>query len=122
MREHNYPPAYFRYLKARLSNFLRPSFWGTGFFLVALGLAFRGYWLNPGIFTVQPNQEPNKEAVEKETTDLSEEDKVIAADIDNMPTLFSDFSQSTLSTTTINAENKTEKNNSPIFVKDEINQ
>ncbi len=122
MREHNYPPAYFPYLQARLSNFLRPSFWGTGFFLVAVGLAVRAYWLNPGILTVQPNQEPNKKAVEKDTTDLSEEDKAIAADIDNMPKLFSDFSQANLSTTTINAEKRTEKNNSPIFVKDEINQ
>ncbi|WP_347609562.1 hypothetical protein [Trichormus azollae] len=78
--------------------------------------------MNPGILPVQPNQEPNKKAVEKDTTDLSEEDKVIAADIDNLPKLFSDFFQATLSTTTINAENRTDKNNSPIFVKDEINQ
>ncbi|WP_413173761.1 hypothetical protein [Anabaena azotica] len=122
MPERNYPPAYFRYLKARLSNFLRPSFWGTGFFLVAVALVVRAYWSNPGIFTVQPNQEPNKETVKKEATDISEEDKAIAADIDNMPTLFSDFAQATLSTTTINVEKKTEKNNSPIFVEDEINQ
>jgi hypothetical protein len=89
---------------------------------MAVGLAVRAYWLNPGILPVQPNQEPNKKAVEKDTTALSEEDKVIAADIDNLPTLFSDFFQATLSTTTINAENRTEKNNSPIFVKYEINQ
>jgi hypothetical protein len=122
MPERNYPPAYFRYLKARLSNFLRPSFWGTGFFLVAVGLVVKAYWSNPGIFTVQPNQEPNKETVKKEAADISEEDKAIAADIDNMPTLFSDFAQATLSTTTINVENRIEKNNSPIFVEDEINQ
>lgn len=122
MPERNYPPAYFRYLKARLSNFLRPSFWGTGFFLVAVGLVVKAYWSNPGIFTIQPNQEPNQETVQQEATDISEEDKAIAADIDNMPTLFSDFAQATLSTTTINVEKKTDKNNSPIFVEDEINQ
>ncbi|MBK1990773.1 hypothetical protein A0J48_025230 [Sphaerospermopsis aphanizomenoides BCCUSP55] len=125
MPDSNYPPAYLRYLKARLSNFLRPGFWGTGFFLVAVGLVVRAYWLNPDIFTKQPNQKVKTEAVEKvntEKTALSDEDKAIAADIDNMPTLLSDVAQATLLLPISDVENNTEENENTTIVEDIINQ
>jgi hypothetical protein len=103
MSERNYPPANLRYLKARFSRFLHPRFWGTGIFLVVLALVIRQYGLNPNIF----NAEQNKAKVVKEKakeTSLSAEDRAITADIDNIPTLLSDFDQENLSTNTATTE------------------
>ncbi|AFZ59942.1 hypothetical protein H6G54_15280 [Anabaena cylindrica FACHB-243] len=96
MPARNYPPAYLRYLKARLSNFFRPSFWGTGIFLIVVALVIREYWKNPALFTEKPNQ--GTVVSEKvEEASLSNEDKAITADIDNMPSLLSDFDRENLS-------------------------
>jgi hypothetical protein len=123
MPERNYPPAYLRYLKARLSNFLRPSFWGTGIFLLVVGIVIRAYWLNPALFTQNQNKEADKELVTQENvkeTSLSDEDKAIRADIDNMPTLLSDFDQANLLNTTTTYESKNQDKSSNNLLEDVI--
>ncbi|TAF04169.1 MAG: hypothetical protein EAZ77_16060 [Nostocales cyanobacterium] len=137
MSDRNYPPAYLRYLKARLSNFLRPGFWGTAIFLLVVGLLVREYWLNPGLFTKNENKEPTKESVETKTTEtnteetakettqettIADEDKLIAADIDNMPNLLSDFAQETVSANVTTLRINNEANNSETFLEDIINK
>ncbi|WP_144052400.1 hypothetical protein [Anabaena sp. PCC 7108] len=120
MPDRNYPPAYLRYFKARLSNLLRPSFWGTGIFLLVMGIVIREYWINPDFFTkVQP-----KEIAAEKTADtsLSQEDQAIAADIDNVPTLLSDFEQTNLSANVTTFPSNLQLKNSDFFVEDLINQ
>ncbi|WP_071191957.1 hypothetical protein [Trichormus sp. NMC-1] len=120
MSDRNYPPAYLRYFKARLSNFLRPSFWVTGVFLLVIVLVIREYWLNPELFT---KLQTKKAAAEKTAeTSLSEEDKAIAADIDNMPTLLNDFEQASVSANVTTFPSKIQPNNSDSFIEDVINQ
>jgi hypothetical protein len=120
MSDRNYPPAYLRYFKARLSNFLRPSFWVTGVFLLVIVLVIREYWLNPELFT---KLQTKKAAAEKTAdTSLSEEDKAIAADIDNMPTLLNDFEQAAVSANVTTFPSKIQPNNSDSFIEDVINQ
>ncbi|YAF94056.1 MAG: hypothetical protein AB3A66_15680 [Nodularia sp. CChRGM 3473] len=109
MPHRHYPPAYLRYLKARLLNLGKPSFWGTAIFLSVLGLVIQEYWSNPNVFTDQPNQEftsvqPNNS--------LSAEDKAIAADIDNLPALFNDFDQVSLPIPPSNPKEKSQANQS----------
>ena len=88
MSPRRYPPAYLRYLRARLWNLGRPAFWGTAIFLSVLGLGIREYWANPDYFTSQNN---NRGATQKPADlSLSDEERAIAADIDNLPVLISD--------------------------------
>ncbi|AVH73222.1 hypothetical protein [Nostoc sp. 'Lobaria pulmonaria (5183) cyanobiont'] len=110
MPNRHYPPAYLRYLKARLWNLGRPGFWGTAIFLSVVGLATWEYWSNPDIF-VYKQQKPV--VLEKSAdSSLSEENKAIAADIDNLPVLFNDFEQATVSSTANAPEQKTEEKKS----------
>ncbi|MEA5552409.1 hypothetical protein VB713_15815 [Anabaena cylindrica UHCC 0172] len=121
MPARNYPPAYLRYLKARLSNFLRPSFWGTGIFLIVVSLLIREYWINPAIFT----EKPNKDAVVSENVEeasLSNEDKAITADIDNMPSLLSDFDKENLSAIITTSPENTQVENKETFLNQAINK
>ncbi|MBD2293575.1 hypothetical protein H6G06_08750 [Anabaena sphaerica FACHB-251] len=129
MPERNYPPAYLRYLKARLSNFLRPSFWGTGIFLVIVGFVIWESWFNPGFFTQNENKETAKKVVTTKTTEetaketaISNEDQAIAADIDNMPSLLSDFAEATVSANVTTLRSDTQANNSEPFLEDIINK
>ncbi|MEA5577969.1 hypothetical protein [Anabaena sp. UHCC 0451] len=133
MPEINNTPAYLRYLRARLSNLLRPGFWVTGIFLIVVVLLVREYWLNPGIFTQNENQKTDQEVVNPKSTEentkkttqettLSEEDKAIAADIDNMPNLLSDVVQSTVYANTIILPSNAQANNKETFLEDIINQ
>ncbi|MER3492389.1 MAG: hypothetical protein C4323_08660 [Mastigocladus sp. ERB_26_2] len=110
MSGRRYPPTYLRYLKARLWNLAKPSFWGTAIFLAVIGLAVREYWKQPDFF----NFRQNKQAEAKKTVNssLSEEDKAIAADIDNLPVLFYDFTHGTLPSTATNVKQKTKVDNS----------
>ena len=94
MPNRHYPPAYLRYLKARLLNLAKPSFWGTAIVLSVIGLVIREYWYNPDMFTY--NQNPEVTSSESDDSDLSAEDKAIAADIDNLPILFKDLEQGNL--------------------------
>ncbi|MGM3307970.1 hypothetical protein ACSQ6I_18670 [Anabaena sp. WFMT] len=121
MPARNYPPAYLRYLKARLSNFLRPSFWGTGIFLIVVVLVIREYWVNPALFT----EKPNKDAVVSENVEeasLSNEDKAITADIDNMPSLLSDFDKENLSAIIPTFPENSQVDNRETFFNDAINK
>ncbi len=89
MSPRRYPPAYLRYLKARLWNLGRPAFWGTAIFLSVVGLVIREYWANPDFLSQWQNN--NQVAAQKATdSSLSSEDRAIAADIDNLPVLISD--------------------------------
>ena len=115
MSPRHYPPAYLRYLKARLWNLARPGFWGTAIFLSVCGLGIREYWLNPDFFTAA---QPKKQVVsQQEPIDptLSTEDKAIAADIDNLPVLYNDLEASMLVITTGNSENTEPKKNQNSF-------
>lgn len=118
MPHRRYPPAYFRYLKARLRNLAKPSFWGTAIFLSVVGLVIREYWSNPDVLTPQQNAKVTN--VQPNNSSLSAEDKAIAADIDNLPALYSDFQEISLPVTVSNSkENQANKNKS---VLDAINK
>jgi hypothetical protein len=107
----HYPPAYLRYLKARLSNLARPSFWVTAIFLSVFGLVIREYWLNPDFFTQQQNNEVTTQS--SNDSSLSSEDQAIAADIDRLPVLLKDSEQANLAvianTPQVNSQEKKSK-------------
>ena len=103
-----YPPPSLRYLKARLWTLTRPSFWGTAIFLSVVGLFIRQYWTNPNFFFTVRTQDPeNTKPLE---SFLSEEEKAIAADIDNLPVLLYESRQQNLSTTASKLKKKTQVN------------
>ncbi|MDZ7955215.1 hypothetical protein [Nostoc sp. DedQUE09] len=120
MPHRHYPPAYLRYLKARLWNLGRPGFWGTAIFLSVVGLATWEYWSNPDIFVYKQK----KPVVLQKSADssLSEENKAIAADIDNLPVLFNDFEQATLSLNANAPEEKTDAKKTKGSLDDVINK
>ncbi len=88
MSRRYYPPASLRFLKARLWNLARPSFWVTAIFLSLIGLLIKEYWTNPDFFTQQ--RKPQVASHQSADPSLSEEDKAIAADIDSLPVLYND--------------------------------
>jgi hypothetical protein len=104
------PPTYLRYLKVSLWNLARPSFWGTAIFLAVVGLAVKEYWKQPDLFNFKQVKQP--EAKKPLSSSLSEEDKAIAADIDNLPVLFYEFAHGTLPSTAINVKQNTKVDNS----------
>ncbi len=87
MKSRRYPPAYFRYFKARLWNLTRPSIWGTAIFLSIVGLTIKEYWARPDIFT---NRQSKPVATQQSSPTLSPEDRANVADIDNLPVLVYD--------------------------------
>jgi hypothetical protein len=111
MPNRRYPPAYLRYLKARLMNLGRPSFWGTAIFLAVLGLLIQEYWANPNLFGQRPDAAGS--ASDPLSASLSPEDRAIAADIDNLPLLFGINEQFSLPPTTNNTQENNNKNSSP---------
>ncbi|MEH2237511.1 hypothetical protein [Nostoc sp.] len=120
MPNRHYPPAYLRYLKARLWNLGRPGFWGTAIFLSILGLVTWEYWSNPDIFVYkQKNQVTSQKPAD---SSLSEENRAIAADIDNLPVLFNDFEQATLSLTANTPKENTKGKKSKDLLEDGINK
>jgi hypothetical protein len=120
MPHRHYPPAYLRYLKARLLNLGRPSFWVTAIFLSVIGLVTWEYWSNPDIFVYkQKKQVASQKPVD---SSLSEENKAIAADIDNLPVLFNDFEQATLSLTANTPGEKAKDTESKSFLEDVVNK
>ncbi|WP_373525272.1 hypothetical protein [Nostoc sp.] len=116
MPHRHYPPAYLRYLKARLWNLGRPGFWGTAIFLSVVGLVTWEYSKNPDIFVYK--QKKQVASQKPADSDLSEENRAIAADIDNLPVLFNDFQQATVPST---ADTSKEKK-SPGLLEDVINK
>ncbi len=111
MSPQRYPPAYLRYLRARLWNFSRPAFWGTAIFLSVVGLGIREYWANPDFLASWQN---NKEVARQKPADssLSDEDRAIAADIDNLPVLINDAQQSNLLVAPSTRKEKSQENQS----------
>ncbi|MTJ52803.1 hypothetical protein FJR38_09080 [Anabaena sp. UHCC 0253] len=94
MSHRYYPPAYLRYLKARLFIFRQPAFWGISMFLLLVGIISWEYWLKPDNLSEKPNSEAiSEEIVIESDSTMSAEDKSIAADIDNLPVLLNDFNQ-----------------------------
>jgi hypothetical protein len=84
------PPTFLIYFKARLSNLARPGFWGTAIFLLLIGFITRYYWKHPDLLTRRYNNQPTTQTV---NSNLSDEDRAIAADIDNLPVLFREINQ-----------------------------
>jgi hypothetical protein len=88
---------YLRYLKSQLLNLKRPSFWGTAIFLCLVGVLIREYWANPtNIFAL--NREQDKPIVTQQPANagLTDEERALFADIDNLPVLLNEYEQSTL--------------------------
>ncbi|MEH1794763.1 hypothetical protein [Nostoc sp.] len=115
-----YPPAYLRYLKARLWNLGRPGFWGTAIFLSVVGLVTWEYWSNPDIFVYKQKSQVSSQT--PADSSLSAENRAIAADIDNLPVLFNDFEQASLSVTPNTPKEKTQEKNSKGLLEDVINK
>ncbi|NWF61495.1 MAG: hypothetical protein HXY43_20155 [Fischerella sp.] len=113
MSDRRYPPAYLRYLKARLWNLAQPGFWGTAIFLSVVGLVIKEYWTHPDLFHF--GQKKQVAAQKPANSSLSAEDQAIAADIDNLPVLFYDFDRGTLPSKVSNSKN-TQANNSQAFL------
>ncbi|MHC5615611.1 MAG: hypothetical protein ACYTXA_32730 [Nostoc sp.] len=120
MPNRHYPPAYLRYLKARLSNLARPAFWGTAIFLSVVGLVTWEYWSNPDIFVYKQKKQVTSQ--EPADSSLSAENRAIAADIDNLPVLFNDFEQATFSGTANTPKENTQGEKSKDLLEDAINK
>lgn len=114
MPNRHYPPAYLRYLKARLWNLGRPSFWVTAIFLFVVGLVIREYWLNPDFLTQKQNNEVTTQ--NSDNSSLSSEDQAIAADIDHLPVLLKDSEQANLAVVGIPSKaNSQDKSSKSLF-------
>ncbi|MBD2413284.1 hypothetical protein FACHB389_03980 [Nostoc calcicola FACHB-389] len=120
MPNRHYPPAYLRYLRARLWNLGRPGFWVTAIFLSVVGLVTWEYWSNPDIFVYK--QKKQVASQKPADSSLSDENKAIAADIDNLPVLFNDFDQATLSAIANTPKEKSEVKKSKSLLEDLINK
>ncbi len=119
MSPRRYPPAYLRYLKARLWNLARPGFWGTAIFLSVVGLIIKEYWTRPDFFTSFSGQKKQVASQKPTNSTLSAEDKAIAADIDNLPVLFYDIdSAASLAATTTTPKQNTQPNNNNSLLND----
>ena len=98
-----------RYLKARLSVLTRPSFLIAAVFLTTVGFVIKEYWTNPDFLKFADNQLPSTSSNQ---SPLSEEDKAIAADIDNLSILSYDQQQAQIPiTTNIKEREKLKKQN-----------
>ncbi|MDJ0676943.1 MAG: hypothetical protein QNJ36_16440 [Calothrix sp. MO_167.B42] len=84
----HYPPASLRYLKARLWNLARPSFWGTAIFLAVAGMGLYEYWTNPDFWHKWQQKSVNSSKLEESS--ISDADKSVLADVDNLPVLLND--------------------------------
>ncbi|MBH8553951.1 hypothetical protein I8751_16545 [Nostocaceae cyanobacterium CENA357] len=119
MPHRHYPPAYLRYIKARLWNLGKPSFWGTAIFLSVVGLAILKYWSNPNFTDKQNNQVTS---TQPKDPSLTAEDKAIAADIDNLPALYSDLEDINLPAITSTSPEKSQAKKSQGFLQDVISK
>ncbi|BAZ00280.1 hypothetical protein NIES37_42690 [Tolypothrix tenuis PCC 7101] len=120
MQNRNYPPAYLRYLKARLRNLSRPSFWGTGVFLVVFGIGMWQYLSNPNVLAGKSQSEVASPTGSDST--LSTEDRAMVADIDNFPVLIKDYEQAILAATLSLPPEKSPDQNSPSLFEDVISK
>ncbi len=101
-----------RYLRARLSIFTRPSFLAALVFLSCLGFVVKEYWTNPDFLKFAQNQEAPSQTSSSSDFSLSDEDRAIAADIDNLSVLDFDKQQANIPiTTNINDGKKIKQQN-----------
>jgi len=110
MPRHYQTPPSLRYLKARLRTLTRPAIWGTAIFLSVVGLLIREYWLNPNFFAHLLNN-PVASSQNQNDSSLSQEERAIAADIDNSPALLNEIQQSQLLATPGGFNEKTKASN-----------
>ncbi|MBR8839455.1 MAG: hypothetical protein DSM106950_36990 [Stigonema ocellatum SAG 48.90 = DSM 106950] len=112
-----YPPAFLRYLKARLWNLARPGFWVPAIFLSVVGLGIKEYWTHPDFLT----QEQKKPVVSHQpvNSSLSQEDKAIAADIDNLPVLYNEDQTALPPTPSTDSDNIQQSKTKPLL--DDLN-
>ena len=100
-----------RYLKARLSIFTRPSFLAALVFLSCLGFVVKEYWTNPDFLKFTQNQSAPSLTPSNQSS-LSEEDRAIAADIDNLSVLDYDKQKANIPiTTNLNDSKKIKEQN-----------
>ncbi len=107
-RRHSSPRL--RFLKARLSILARPSFLVAVVFLSAVGFVIKEYWTNPDFLKSFQNTQTSPATSSNQA--LSEEDRAIAADIDNLSVL--DYDKRTAQipvTPNIKDSNKIKKEN-----------
>ncbi|AFY58484.1 hypothetical protein Riv7116_6128 [Rivularia sp. PCC 7116] len=95
-----------RYLKARLSIFTRPSFLAAVVFLSSLGFVIKEYWTNPNFLKFSQNQQSSSPTLSNSQSSLSDEDRAIAADIDNLSILDYDKQQASIPINTKIDENE----------------
>ncbi|MEO1433196.1 MAG: hypothetical protein AAFV71_29860 [Cyanobacteria bacterium J06633_8] len=89
-----------RYLKARLSIFTSSSFLAALVFLSSLGFVIKEYWTNPNFLKFSQNQQAPSPPLSNSQSSLSDEDRAIAADIDNLSILDFDKQQASIPVTT----------------------
>jgi hypothetical protein len=94
-----------RYLKARLLIFTRPSFLAALVFLSCLGFVVKEYWTNPDFLKFAQNQQAPS-PISSNQSSLSDEDRAIAADIDNLSILDYDKQKANIPITTNIIDNK----------------
>ncbi|MDZ7962393.1 MAG: hypothetical protein RMY34_31770 [Aulosira sp. DedQUE10] len=120
MQNRHYPPAYLRYLKARLRNIKQPSFWGTAIFLFVFGLGMWQYLSNPNVFARK--SEPEVASPKVADSSLSSEDQAVVADIDNFPVLIKDYEQASLAAALSIPPEKSPRENSQSLFEDVISK
>ncbi|BAY61016.1 hypothetical protein NIES22_10770 [Calothrix brevissima NIES-22] len=114
MSNQHYPPAYLRYLKARLLNLGKPSFWVTAILLSVFGLVGWEYLSDPEMLTQKPN--PVADVSKVGESSLSTEDRDAIADVDNFPALTQDLGRVTVVPPLIlPEENRKNQNNQNLF-------
>ena len=112
MSQRRYPPARLRFLKARLSILVRPSFLVAIVFLSAVGLVVKEYWTNPDFLKLSQNQATFAPTSSNSQSLLSDEDRAIAADIDNLSVLDYDKEKAKiLGATSLDSQNQVKKQN-----------
>jgi len=116
----HYPPASLRYLKARLWNLAKPSFWGTAIFLAVVGMGLYEYWTNPDFFKWQ-QKSVNSSTTLEEYSISDDVDKSILADIGNLQVLLNDRAKANLASTPPITIPKTRKGNNKTLLND-LNQ
>lgn len=103
-----------RYLKARLSIFTRPAFLVTAVFVSVVGFIVKEYWTNPDFFELSQIRDSLTSTPSDSESSLSDEDRAIAADIDNLSVLDYDKEQANIPaipTTSLNDSSKIKKQN-----------
>ena len=99
MSEHKQPsPPRFRYLKARLQPLIKFQVWGTAIVLSLVGFSTWAYFTHPEWFAfLQIDQESTPATSTASDANLSDEDKAIGADIDNLSVLQQDLAAGQIS-------------------------